>query len=280
MNYFKRVKLLRLVRGIITFITAGVSTRMPAAVTMGSRGAIAVEVSARGKRMVLRDDEIQHLKVWMRTHIPAYGDLVERWEKYAEDARRHGRITKILRVEIAGELYTLLKVAKLLKGVEEFLYTANDSVCTRWRDPRTAKCTWALATEHASTGRTVWAMMHPVMQIVDDSQFAEGEHYCLQVARSDDPRARQVRRHKEPQDISHQYLCAVENFSGATLRQHSECSRKHYNMDTHFRFVRMDGRIDHEVVYNTFKGVRFGMVFYNSYDPKITMPTPKLLRPM
>ena len=88
MNYFKRVKLLRLVRGIITFITAGVSTRMPAAVTMGSRGAIAVEVSARGKRVVLRDDEIQHLKVWMRTQIPAYGDLVERWEKYAEDARR------------------------------------------------------------------------------------------------------------------------------------------------------------------------------------------------
>ena len=88
MNYFKRVKLLRLVRGIITFITAGVSTRMPAAVTMGSRGAIAVEVSVRGKRVVLRDDEIQHLKVWMRTQIPAYGDLVERWEKYAEDARR------------------------------------------------------------------------------------------------------------------------------------------------------------------------------------------------
>ena len=88
MNIIKRVKVLRLVRGLIIFITAGVSARMPAAVTMWSRGAIAVEVSARGKRVVLRDDEIQHLKVWMRTQIPAYGDLVERWEKYAEDARR------------------------------------------------------------------------------------------------------------------------------------------------------------------------------------------------
>jgi hypothetical protein len=88
MNSIKRVKVLRMVRGLIIFITAGVSARMPAAVTMGSRGAIAVDVSARGKRVVLRDDEIQHLKVWMRTQIPAYGDLVERWEKYAEDARR------------------------------------------------------------------------------------------------------------------------------------------------------------------------------------------------
>ena len=60
MNIIKRVKVLRLVRGLIIFITAGVSARMPAAVTMGSRGAIAVEVSARGKRVVLRDDEIQH----------------------------------------------------------------------------------------------------------------------------------------------------------------------------------------------------------------------------
>eukprot|EP00854_Cymbomonas_tetramitiformis_P021614 gene21614-25997_t len=165
MNIIKRVKVLRVVRGLIIFITAGVSARMPAAVTMGSRRAIAVEVSARGKRVILRDDEIQHLKVWMRTQIPAYGDLVERWEKYAEDARsfahikigdahyrtattdrnkrtvhsyfrtffvneemdrdgnvifnekgepktdeidRHGRITQILRVEIAGEMYTLL----------------------------------------------------------------------------------------------------------------------------------------------------------------------------
>eukprot|EP00854_Cymbomonas_tetramitiformis_P026105 gene26105-31974_t len=50
-------------------------------------------------------------------------------------------------------------------------------------------------------------------------------------------------------------------------------------MNTHFRFVRMDGRVDHEVIFNDFKGVRFGLVFYISFDPKIHKPTPKLHRP-
>ena len=204
---------------------------------------------------------------------------------------------------------------KLLKSVEAFLNTVEDSACTRWRDPSTAKATWKW---QRSTGRTcnalgaglgmfdtphnfmrgkgvcitpvcerksvrpwllqVYTMMHTVMQIIDP-EFAEGENYCLQVARSDDARAHQVRRHKESKDISHQYLCALGNFPGATLRQHSELGRKHFDMDTQARFVRMDGRIDHEVVYNDFKGVRFGLVFYKSYDPKIDKPTPKLHRP-
>ncbi|KAK3242503.1 hypothetical protein CYMTET_47812 [Cymbomonas tetramitiformis] len=45
----------------------------------------------------------------------------------------------------------LERVMKLLKGVEEFLYTVEDSQCTRWRDPTTAKCTWRW---QRSTGRT------------------------------------------------------------------------------------------------------------------------------
>eukprot|EP00854_Cymbomonas_tetramitiformis_P010623 gene10623-12563_t len=117
----------------------------------------------------------------------------------------------------------------------------------------------------------VYTMMHQVLQIVDP-EFAEGEHYCMQVARSDDAEAHQVRRHKEAKDITHQYLCALGNFSGTTLRQYSETGRKHFNMDTQLRFVRMDGRIDHEVIYNDFKGVRFGLVFYKSYDPMIEKP--------
>ncbi|KAK3260409.1 hypothetical protein CYMTET_30629 [Cymbomonas tetramitiformis] len=69
-----------------------------------------------------------------------------------------------------------------------------------------------------------------------------------------------------------QYVLAVGSFSGATLRQHRQDGSDYYDMNTCYRVVNMDGRIDHEVVFGKFQGVRYAIVFYKSWDPKLPKP--------
>jgi len=86
---WKRSKVLRLVRGLLLHLErAGNTSRPVAPITTERRPGIRVDVSAEGKRVVLKDDDIKDLKVWMQSAIPAYANLREKWERYVNDARR------------------------------------------------------------------------------------------------------------------------------------------------------------------------------------------------
>ena len=45
------------------------------------------------------------------------------------------------------------------------------------------------------------------------------------------------------------------------------------------KIIRMDGRLDHEVVKHHFKGTRYSIIAYKNYDKRIIEPTPILLKP-
>jgi hypothetical protein len=88
MNNIKRTKILRVVRGLMAFVCEESTSRSPAAVTLGHREGMAVHLDSRGRRTLLPPEDIDFLRVWMRSGIPAYGKLVEAWESHDKNVRR------------------------------------------------------------------------------------------------------------------------------------------------------------------------------------------------
>ena len=88
-----------------------------------------------------------------------------------------------------------------------------------------------------------------------------------------DKQSHYVGKHKDRKDVTYQYLLGLGSYSGAWIRT---CG-----MDINYRhkIIRMDGRLDHEVVKHHFKGTRYSIIAYKNYDKRIIEPTPILLKP-
>ena len=54
---------------------------------------------------------------------------------------------------------------------------------------------------------------------------------------------------------------------------------KTHHFDCRDRVLKMDGRAPHCVVKSSFRGERFAVIWYKSYDERITAPTPILTTP-
>ena len=109
-----------------------------------------------------------------------------------------------------------------------------------------------------------------------DPDYAAGET-LVQFARmaSKDDR---VLRHTDAHDISPQYAHTFGDFAGATLRAYDKAGVAHV-VDNRDKIAKFDGRLPHEVVTDDFRGERFSIIWYKTYDSRKVTPDPVLDAP-
>lgn len=105
-----------------------------------------------------------------------------------------------------------------------------------------------------------------------DPEYTEG-YYTINFSCMDDEQLHYVGKHKDPKDITFQYLLGLGKYSGAWIRT---CGK---DINYRHRIIKMDGRLDHEVVMEKFEGTRFAVIAYKGYDERIKAPTPILEQP-
>ena len=116
-----------------------------------------------------------------------------------------------------------------------------------------------------------------------DPGYAEGET-VVQFAYMSSP-MHYVARHRDANDISHQYAMSLGDYKGATLRVYDGSGKAH-DMDNRHKIVKFDGRLPHEVIVDqSFHGERFTVIYYKNYDSRKSRPdpvvgTPSIVFPM
>ena len=79
--------------------------------------------------------------------------------------------------------------------------------------------------------------------------------------------------HTDSKDVTPQYLLGLGSYTGASIKTCGEV------IDYRHKIIKMDGRLNHEVVKDNFKGTRFAVIAYKNYDERITAPIPILQTP-
>lgn len=104
-----------------------------------------------------------------------------------------------------------------------------------------------------------------------DPEYTEG-YYTINFSCMDE-QGHCVGKHKDKKDITFQYLLGLGKYSGAWIRT---CGK---DINYRHRIIKMDGRLDHEVVMEEFEGIRFAVIAYKGYDERIKAPSPILEQP-
>ena len=87
----------------------------------------------------------------------------------------------------------------------------------------------------------------------------------------DDPN-HHCKKHRDADDISYQYALALGDYEGAKLRCYDDDDTPIGDFDYKRKICKMDGRLPHELIMNDFKGTRFCIIWFKSYDRRKTIP--------
>ena len=141
--------------------------------------------------------------------------------------------------------------------------------------------TWKGSQKRCVAKLVGYCIARNIIQIVDPD-FAAGE-FVVQFAYMSG--GGHVGWHKDG-DISYQYAMSLGDFSGAYLRAYLQDHKKsqkdsqmYYELDYKDKIVAFDGRLPHEVVTDNFRGERFTIIFYKTYDHRKTKPDPIMKEP-
>ena len=105
-----------------------------------------------------------------------------------------------------------------------------------------------------------------------DPDYTGGE-FLVQFAFMNDS-SHYVRKHRDSEDISHQYALSLGYYTGAKLRVWNRDESAFVDFDNLDRIVKFDGRCAHEVVTQDFEGERFTVIWYKNYDSRLSKPAP------
>lgn len=83
-----------------------------------------------------------------------------------------------------------------------------------------------------------------------------------------------VRKHIDGDDISYQYALGLGKYKGAMLRVWSSDQATYQDFDYHHKILKLDGRNYHELVTHNFQGERFTVIWYKTYDHRMSQPDP------
>ena len=113
-----------------------------------------------------------------------------------------------------------------------------------------------------------------------DPEFAAGETYLINFSHMDSPH-HYVKKHVDADDITHQYILAFGEYKGdVKLFVYDKRGNFTQSFDCKGRILKVDGRLPHRVRKTPdFDGNRFSVIWYKSYDARITAPTPILANP-
>lgn len=112
--------------------------------------------------------------------------------------------------------------------------------------------------------KKLWILSKKLIKRVD-YDFAKFEDYVVNYS-CINHHSHYVKKHKDDQDISYQYLLALGNFTGANLRCYDENDNILGDFDNKKKICKMDGRLPHELIMNKFKGIRFSIIWFKLYD--------------
>ena len=119
----------------------------------------------------------------------------------------------------------------------------------------------------------LWKYCKDLISIID-KDYADGEYVvscsCM------NHHSHYVRYHKDKNDISHQYAMALGKFRNAKLRIYDTKDVVIDDFNYHRRILKMDGRHGHEVISKNFKGTRYCIIWFKSYDHRKLMKDEEL----
>ena len=118
-----------------------------------------------------------------------------------------------------------------------------------------------------------------VIEILDP-EFATGETYLVNFAHMNS-RHHYVKKHVDADDITYQYILSFGQYQGdVKLFVYDKNGNFHQSYNCKDRILKVDGRLPHRVRKTPdFEGNRFAVIWYKSYDARITEPTPVLAKP-
>lgn len=90
-----------------------------------------------------------------------------------------------------------------------------------------------------------------------------------------------VKKHVDKDDITYQYIFSFGNYSGdVKLFVYDNVGNFTGSFDCKDKILKVDGRLPHRVCKTpNFYGDRFAVIWYKSYDVRITAPMPILHNP-
>ena len=101
-----------------------------------------------------------------------------------------------------------------------------------------------------------------------DRHYSEGE-FVVQFAYMNDGHSHYVKKHKDTNDVSFQYVLGLGDYTGAVLRVHNQTESAHRDFDVRNRVLKFDGRCSHELILDGFRGDRFTVIYYKNYDNRL-----------
>ena len=127
--------------------------------------------------------------------------------------------------------------------------------------------------------KTAYRLAASVIELLDP-EFAEGE-YLVNFSHMNSA-DHYVKKHVDKDDITHQYLLGFGDYTGdVTLSVYDANEQFNQSFDCKNRILKVDGRLPHGVSKTPqFAGNRFAVIWYKSYDHRITQPTPVLESPV
>ena len=113
-----------------------------------------------------------------------------------------------------------------------------------------------------------------------DPVFAKGETYLVNFSHMDS-RLQHVKKHVDGDDITYQYILSFGDYQGdVKLFVYDALGYFRQSFNCKGRILKVDGRRPHRVRKTPdFEGNRFAVIWYKSYDERITAPTPILEDP-
>jgi hypothetical protein len=113
-----------------------------------------------------------------------------------------------------------------------------------------------------------------------DPDFAVGETYLVNFSHMNS-RHHYVKKHVDSGDITYQYILSFGEYTGdVKLFVYNKDGSFNQAYDCKDRILKVDGRLPHRVRKTPgFEGNRFAVIWYKSFDARITAPTPVLETP-
>ena len=127
--------------------------------------------------------------------------------------------------------------------------------------------------------KRAYAMAKGVIDLLDP-EFAAGETYLVNFSHMNS-RHHYVKRHVDVDDITYQYILSFGEYQGdVKLFVYDKMGNFHQSYNCKDRILKVDGRLPHRVRKTPdFEGNRFAVIWYKSYDARISVPTPVLANP-
>ena len=134
---------------------------------------------------------------------------------------------------------------------------------------------------HTLRGK-LWRLCYQLLQEVDP-WYAKDQDYVLQVSKMH--AGDSVPMHTDSQDASYQLAFTLGDYSGGQLRIYEANEVEEVREDTpsathdnRYRVLKFDGRFVHDVTPLT-SGTRYCVIFYKTWDRRLTGPQPLVTNP-